>query len=359
MNKLNGFPRTEEADRQRGKQSNGYVDAMDIQSSPKFSLSFCIATFNRAAFIGATLEMLVTQAGDACEIIVSDNASTDNTEQVVSDYKRRFKHLHYFRQDENVGPDRNFDRAVALARGEFCWLMGDDDILKPGAVTHVLESLHPDLSLILVNMEIRDISMSKVIRSRWINIRSDRLYEPEDMDRFFTELGNTLGSVSNIVVKRSVWLSRDRERYFGSMFIHVGVIYQKKLPGKTLVIATPLINYRAGNNERWFNVSPEIFLEKWPSVIESLALSDSTKEQIGRPWRQFQLLVFLRTRGYSLANYRCWIHPRVSSGYETLTPILVALLPVPLARILYVFFRFDRPSQEGWTRRFKQSLRSR
>lgn len=323
---------------------------MDILLPPHFKLSFCIATFNRAAFLGATLEKIVTQATAECEIVVSDNASTDNTEQVVSDYKRRFEHLRYLKQDTNVGPDRNFDRAVSLAGGEFCWLMGDDDMLKPGAVAHVLEALRSDLSLILVNMEMRDISMSKVLQPRWIDIRSDRLYESEDMDRFFIEREHTLGSVSNIVLKRSIWLSRDRERYYGSLFLHVGVIFQERLPGRTLVVATPLVEYRAGNNDRWFCDSPEIFLEKWPSLVDSLALSDSAKKQAGKPWRRLLLLLWLRPKGYSLANYRCWIRPRISSGYEALTPILIALLPVTLARKLCSFSLFIYHLKKKWTR---------
>src|SRR5262245_45616795 len=110
-------------------------------SLPRFKLSFCIATYNRAAFLKDALEAIVTQATDDCEIVISDNASTDDTEEVVSGFKNRCAFLRYFKQDKNVGPDRNFDNAVALARGEFCWLMADDDMLKPGAVARILGEL--------------------------------------------------------------------------------------------------------------------------------------------------------------------------------------------------------------------------
>lgn len=320
---------------------------------PHIRLSFCIATFNRAAFVGDTLEALVGQITDECEIVVTDNASTDNTEQVVADYQRRFKRLRYFRHETNVGFDRNYDSAVMLARGDFCWLMADDDTLKPGAVTCVLDALSSDLSLILVNMEMRDFSMSEVKSPRWINIEYDRLYEPGDMDRFFIDLLRNLGSVSNIVIRRSIWISRDRERLDGSLFIHVGVIFQAPLPGRVLVMATPLMNYRLGNNyERWYRDEGaiKIVLQKWPSLIDSLAVSEVAKAQAIKLSRPFSALLGLRCGGYSLTHYCRWIRPRVNSGYEAFTPIFVALLPRGLASLLLVF--------EDKIQKLKQTLQS-
>lgn len=304
------------------------------QSQPK--LSFCIPTYNRSTFIGAVLEELCSQATDECEVVVSDNASTDGTREVVASFMQRFKCLRYYRQATNVGVDRNFDRVVTLATGEFFWLMSDDDLLKPGAVARVLEVLSSNLSLVIVNMELRDLSLSKVMRRRWIDIKADRVYEPSDLDKFFIEMDYTLYNSGNIIMRRSIWLSRDRERYYGSQFIHTGVIFQARLPGRALIISTPLINYRLGNNDRWFNLSPEIFLHKWPSLVETLALSDLAKAKVrsAKPWRNLTMLLFVRSRGYSMAEYRHWIRPRVSSRYETLAPLLVAILPRSIANIL-------------------------
>jgi len=301
-------------------------------------LSFCIATYNRARFLNDTLRSLIAQATEECEIVVSDNASTDETEQVVSYYQSHFRRLRYFKQNINVGPDQNFDNAVALARGEFCWLMGDDDTLKPGSVSTILGALRPELSLILVNMEVRDISMSSVQIRRWLNINSDRMYAPGETDRLFTDLNGRVGSVSNIIIRRSIWINRERERYYGSMFIHTGVLFQEPLPGRTLVVAAPLINYRSGNVGRWFCDAPEIFLGKWPDVISSLAISDSAKRKVKvtKPWSHFYSLLILRSAGYSLVEYRRWVRPRLISGYEAILPISIALVPRMLIKALVV-----------------------
>lgn len=307
----------------------------------ELKLSICISTFNRAAFIGATLESVIAQATNDCEIVVLDGASTDNTEQVVAEYTRRFDRLRYVRQETNNGVDRDFDRAVELACGEYCWLFSDDDLLKPGAVTAVLESLDRGYSLILINGEHRDLTMSNVRVPSFFGIDSNRMYASGEMDRLFMDIGPCLICICCVVIKRVIWLARERKRYYGSRFIHVGVIFQEPLPGETLAIAEPLMSLRDGNVQTH---GPEAFLVwciSWPSLVWSLALSDSTKRRFcsAEPWRRFRYLLALRaTGGYSLTEYRRWIRPRLRWGYERLIPALVVLLPRKLASHLYVFY---------------------
>jgi len=215
-----------------------------VPQPESFKLSVCISTFNRAASIGETLERLIAQATNGCEIVVLDGASTDDTERVVTEYATRFDRLRYVRQDTNNGADRDFDRTVELARGEYCWLMSDDDLLKPGAVAAVLKALRRDPSLVIVNADVRDINKLNVPRARWLNIDSDRVYSPQEMDHVFLELGNYRGYIGWVVIKRAIWLTRDRQRYYGSLGNHVWVIFQERLPGETLMMAEPLISFR-------------------------------------------------------------------------------------------------------------------
>jgi abequosyltransferase len=305
-----------------------------------FKLSICISTFNGAAFIGATLERIISQATNDCEIVVLDGASTDDTERVVTEYVRRFDRLRYVRQDTNNGIDRDFNRAVELARGEYCWLMPDDDLLKPGAVAAVLEALRQDLSLVIVNAEFCDPSMSNVLLHRYLDIGSNRAYGSGEMDRLFVEVGFYITYIGCIVIKRTIWLARDKERYYGTLFNHVGVVFQERLPGEALVIAEPVISVRFGD-QRWRPKLFEILGFKWPSVVWSLAPSESAKRAVSgmEPWRSLKLLMICRAvDAYSLTEYRRLIRPRQRSIPDTLAPTLVALLPGMLVNALCVFY---------------------
>lgn len=325
-----------------------------MQSTPiqqsLFKLSICITTLNRAAFIGATLDSIISQLTAECELLVVDGASTDDTEMVVAEYARRCNRLRYVRLGTNSGFDRDCDRSMELACGEYCWLMTDDDLLKAHAVAAVLQAIDRDFSLIIVNAETKDTKMKKVLRRRWLDFESDRIYGPGEMDRLFVEVGDTFKYVGSIIVKRAIWLGRERARYYDSMFVYLGVIFQKQLPGRALVLAEPFISYRGGNAHAWWPQVSEIWLVKWPSLVDSMALSESAKRRVHsvHPWRHIPELLWFRALGlYSMNEYQHLIRPRLPSIRERLIPTLVALLPGVLVNALLTFYywthrRLDR-----------------
>lgn len=79
------------------------------------------------------------------EILVIDNASTDETSSLLKSIVNNC--LNYIRNSENIGADRNFLKCIQLARGEYVWLFGDDEILQPKGIQLILKylELKPDL----------------------------------------------------------------------------------------------------------------------------------------------------------------------------------------------------------------------
>jgi glycosyltransferase involved in cell wall biosynthesis len=308
---------------------------------PDIKMSICIATFNRASFIGETLDSILSQGSSAVEIVILDGGSTDDTQQVVAAYTQRFERVRYIRQDTNQGVDRDFNSVVEHARGEYCWLMSDDDFLKPGAVPLVLAELERGYGLIVVNAEVKDSQMAAVLQASRLDIRSDRTYEADEMDRLFAEAGDYLTFIACVVIKRSIWLERAKEPFYGSLFIHVGVIFQAALPLRALVIAAPLISIRYGN-AMWRPKEFEIWMFKWPTLVWSLpTLSDATKASVCRrePWKSVKVLLLYRAKGtYSLTEYAHWVRPRLRSLGAKLLPAAVALLPGTLANGLALLY---------------------
>lgn len=319
-------------------------------------LSICIATYNRSAFIGATLDSILHQTQDACEVLILDGGSTDSTEQVVSAYLHRFNRLRYIRQDTNNGVDRDYDRAVELATGEYCWLMTDDDLLKPGSVATVLSALNDDPSLVLANLELMDMGMSMVLQERWLKHTSNCSYGPEEMDRLFEDVGAALKYIGCVIIKRSIWLTRERQLYYGSLFIHLGVIFQERLPGDTRVIADPLIRYRCYNTQTWSPKAFETFMFGWPSLVWSLAPSESAKQKVcnQEPWRDLQDLLRRRAMAqYSLAEYQQWIRSRLHTPLQALPYLLIAVFPGALVNAMLMIYlsMFRGRCPQGATRK--------
>jgi len=287
------------------------------------------------------LESIVVQATDDCEIVVLDGASTDDTERVVLECQRGCDKLRYIRQETNGGVDRDIDRVVQLAKGEYCWLVPDDDLMKLGAIASVLEALRGGYSLVVVNVEVKDLSMSTVLVPNFLKIGADRVYHPSDMDSLFEKCGWELGYLGCLVIRRAIWLQRETSRYYGSYFVHIGVVFQKPLPGPALMMAKPVISVRSGN-QSWLTWAFEIAMIKWPSLAWSFPLSERVKRKAcsARRWNRLAYLILARARGkYSLIVYRQSFRPRLWSYWQRLIHTIIALLPPMIAKVVsYVLF---------------------
>lgn len=312
-----------------------------MHPEPTCKLSICISTFNRAKHIGMTLDSLLPQVTGDCEVVVVDGASSDDTEQVVGEYTRRWPCLRYCRQNVNGGLDKDYDLSVELARGEYCWLMGDDDLFKDGALSTVLTALGQDFCMVIVNSEQKDIIVGTIIEPRVLKLKSDRIYAVEEFDELFSTVGGYFTFTISVVFKRTLWLARDRQRYYGSMFIHAGVIFQAPLPGRTLVIAEPLICASDGNAHTFVPDIFEVAMFKWPEVVWSLAPSPTAKKKVSEaePWRRSMTLLTSRVmRVYSPGLYRKFLRPRLTSTTGRLSSAMIAFLPVSVAYTLFVFY---------------------
>jgi abequosyltransferase len=105
-------------------------------------LSVCIPTHHgRGTKLDQLLERLAAEPDRSqIEVCISDNASHDGTAQIVERHRASFgERLHYARNEHNVGWGENLLRAVELARGEYCWLLGSDDAPAPGSIRRLLE----------------------------------------------------------------------------------------------------------------------------------------------------------------------------------------------------------------------------
>jgi hypothetical protein len=114
-----------------------------LPSQKKPVISFCIPTYNRSTYLLETIESirLAVQhlpTGVGYEIIVSDNASTDDTEKLLNCFVLSHE-IRYLRRPSTTHPADNLLFACAHAFGEFIWLLGDDDPMFEDAPRRLVE----------------------------------------------------------------------------------------------------------------------------------------------------------------------------------------------------------------------------
>jgi glycosyltransferase involved in cell wall biosynthesis len=96
----------------------------------KFSI--CIPNYNYEKYIGRTIQSVLDSTDDDFEIVVSDNASTDGSIEVINGFEDKRIHLH--QNQCNVGFSGNLDRAGRMATGDVMIMLSSDDLIRPQAL---------------------------------------------------------------------------------------------------------------------------------------------------------------------------------------------------------------------------------
>jgi len=105
-------------------------------------VSVCIPTYNTARYLPDAIESVIPQTFSNYELIICDDASTDNTPEICSRHKD--PRIRYVRYEQRVGQGGNWNRCVSLARGEYVALLHADDRYLPGFLEQRVRVLDAD-----------------------------------------------------------------------------------------------------------------------------------------------------------------------------------------------------------------------
>ena len=258
-------------------------------------ISICIPTYNRAHTLTHLLSSIARESKrlsleSAIEVIVSDNASKDNTEELISFFSNKIKNIKYIRLEENKGFGVNITNAVHNASGRYCWLMGSDEILCEGALLKVINAFYnvdsaPDIILgntITDGLERKFFFDYKQVESVYsINNFSDFINN-------CTELSSCFGFISTIIIKKEIFTSDAIPvEYIGHPYTHMlRIIYfirnsecRLKLLGYPLVETGTeanewnaiILNHFKLDYQTGYAICHDIFNDK-PDIVKSFSL---------------------------------------------------------------------------------------
>ncbi len=117
-------------------------------------VSICITFFNAGRYIHRAIESCLNQSYRNIELIIVDDASTDNSEQIIKGYLARDPRIKYFRNDTRIRLAESEMKMFRLAAGEFTIMLGADDWLARDYVENGLRSFskHPDAAGIVPDL---------------------------------------------------------------------------------------------------------------------------------------------------------------------------------------------------------------
>ena len=105
------------------------------------TLSIALTTYNGECFLREQLDSIVAQTITDWELIVCDDCSSDSTWRILEDYYQKDKRIRIFRNDENLGYVKNFEKAISLCSAEYIALSDQDDIWYENHLEKLLNTI--------------------------------------------------------------------------------------------------------------------------------------------------------------------------------------------------------------------------
>ncbi|EGI77340.1 glycosyltransferase family 2 protein [Hylemonella gracilis] len=221
-------------------------------------LSIAIPVHNFGAFLPQTLDSILDQTlAEKIEVLVFDGGSTDNTPHVARSYARHYPNFRYVRALKKGGIDADMARCVELASTPYCWLFSGDDVMLPGAIEKVLNTLRrwqPDLVLSRHN----ECTVDMTVLKDWpvLSIKTNKVFDLQNGDErsAYLEAARTseafLSFMGGLVIKRQRWFQgRLTPSFNGSNWAHIGRLWSlMDEPFRLAYLHEVLLNRRGGND---------------------------------------------------------------------------------------------------------------
>ncbi len=113
------------------------------------TVSIGLPVYNGENFLSYALESILAQTYSDFEVIISDNASQDHTQEICQSFIEKDKRLRYYRNSTNLGLFKNFNQVFELSNGQYFQWMAHDDLLDPEFLSKTVPVLVHDDSIVI------------------------------------------------------------------------------------------------------------------------------------------------------------------------------------------------------------------
>ena len=260
-------------------------------------LTIGIPTFNRGQPLKVSLNNLAIQLKkidtSQIELLVSDNSSTDSTKHVLRDFAKKQKTINfkYVCSNKNLGFDKNCNKVIDHASGQFVWLLSDDDKININAVEKVLQTLktYQDVSFVFVNYQISIEGHKSPSRCEVSEIKKI------SGDEFMVQSRLAFSLVSSCIVNKDFWCEKAFEKYYGSNWINLFLCRDIIAGREVVIIGTPLLEMKglglletrnekekSGESRYEFYMTAHLNLIKFSFELKHHGFSEETCNQISK-----------------------------------------------------------------------------
>lgn len=270
-------------------------------------LSVVVGTYKRAEDLDRCIASVLAQPENDFELLVGDDGSPDQTPDVI----RRYSHdprLRSYRNTVNLGMQANMFKVVEEARGEYVFILTDDDYMQPGALAKVTEVIrrYPDVGYILSDLPTQDERSGQVVDLHR-TFRQNQ-HNPPGLESVAAMAGSAW-VLSRQVLRRD-WIDwATWEKFKMNIFFPIIVAGRLLLEKPSYYLADQLVMHTWFNKVHWGKFGPnEVQIELklaadryacMRAILHDQAQTDAVTALIAR-WEDgnFRSYLYLSHRGF-------------------------------------------------------------
>lgn len=249
--------------------------------SPKVSV--LIVTYNHAKLIEDTIKSVLNQNYKNMEIIITDDCSTDGTEEIIKKYAKKYKIIKPVFSEKNTGIARNFNRGFKLISGEYIAHIDGDDLMFPDKIKKQVVYLNENKDVLICahDMEVFDCLANKSVGLFSEVVSGKKIIGKIGVESLFDPL--ILFQISSMMYRKSFLPPEgfeERFRYANDFLFHIKILAKGK--GKLGYINEVLGSYRKHES----NVTNNSYAKKiWPEEVLAILSYASAK------WPEYQNII--------------------------------------------------------------------
>ncbi len=308
-------------------------------------LTILVTTYNRAVALNVLLEMLVSyqKRGLAFRVLVSDDCSNDNTEEICRTWENRMQRFSYIKTHQNLGMDNNFRNAYEHVETPYCFLLGDTRHISYEGLKNVIEQLQ------------QSEYDAFILRCREEMPKVRKVYT--DITTLMKEQGWHITNNASCVIPKRFINPSIYQRYMGTTFLHMGIMVDNlcQMPSfKVLFMGDVDITELEilGFNKIGWAMHPFLnFGKLWYEFVMLLPdkINNALKQRVLIDHNRYTRLFALKEIPLKMALYgeeyvKSYRDNRSYMKYVTETPLiaydfLISLVPMKCYQTLYAIYK--------------------
>jgi hypothetical protein len=291
------------------------------------NLAIAIPTYNRCEILKENLLYMLDEIRKYnIPIYISDDSDNDLTKNMITELKKDYGYIYYFKNKPSLGHDRNCLYTLSLPDEEYIWYLGDSIRVKNGKIKDILEKITTNCyDLILVNSFERDF-----------NISSKEYFSHS---KFFVELAWHATLTGVTIYRKDLLNEIDFKKYLDTNFIQLGIILERALDIKNgiLWINEGCISSNKKKKSYWSENIFEVFAKDWSDFILSLPEQYLYKDKLRVIQKHsdhtgiFKLKSYLMYRAEGILNFKSYIKYikslKLASSLNILNVFFLLLIP--------------------------------